>query len=117
MVNFLYDGEIHCEKESDSLNVIENSQKIFGFPENLDLSYPDETFFASINNIEAMTITEEVFEDILDDPNAEKVVIIPLRSKDDSSKIVVSDQGKEDNVLDNGEKKISKKRNKSKKVS
>ena len=64
-----------------------------------------------------MTITEEVFEDILDDPNAEKVVIIPLRSKDDSSKIVVSDQGKEDNVLDNVEKKISKKRNKSKKVS
>jgi uncharacterized Zn-finger protein len=99
------------------LKVIENLQKIFGFSRNLDLSYPNETFFASATNIEAMTITEEVFEDILDDPNAEKVVIIPLRSKDDSSKVVVSDQGKENNVLDNGEKKVSKKKKKSKKIS
>ena len=30
--------------------------------------------------------------------------------------IVVSDQGKEDNVLDNGEKKVSKKKKKSKKI-
>jgi len=117
LVNFLYDGEIHCENESDSLKVIENLQKIFGFPGNLDLSYPNQTFFTSVNNIEAMTITEEVFEDILDDPNAEKVVIIPLRSKNESSKLVVIDQGKEDNVLDNGEKKVSKKKKKSKKNS
>ena len=104
LVNFLYDGEIHCENESDSLKVIENLQKIFGFPENLDLSYPNQTFFASVTNIEATTITEEVFEDIQDDPNAEKVVIIPLRSKDESSKLDANDQGKEDNVLDKVEK-------------
>ena len=116
-MNFLYDGEIHCEKESESLKIIENLQKIFGFPENLDLSYQNEAFFDSVNNIEAMAITEEVFEDILDDPNAEKVVIIPLRSRDVSGELVVNDQGKEDNVLDNGEKKVSKKKKKSKKTS
>ena len=100
LVNFLYDGEIHCKKESDSLKVIENLQKIFGFPRNLDLGYPNETFFASVNNIE----TEEVFEDILDDPNSEKVVIIPLRSKDVSGKLDANDQGKEDNILEKVEK-------------
>ena len=105
-MNFLYDGEIHCKKESDSLKVIENLQKIFGFPRNLDLGYPNETFFASVNNIE----TEEVFEDILDDPNAEKVVIIPLRSKVVRGKNVPNYQGKEDNVLDNVENKVWKKK-------
>ena len=96
-MNFLYDGEIHCEKESDSLKVIENLQKIFGFPRNLDLSYPNATFFTSVNNIEAMTIKEEDLKDILDDP------------------LIVNDQGKEDNVLDNGEKEVSEKKKKSKK--
>ena len=117
LVNFLYDGEIHCENESDSLKVIENLQKIFGFPRNLDLCYPNQTFFASVTNIEAMTITEEVFEDILDDPNAEKVDIISLMRKDESSGLVATDQGKEDNVLDNGEKNVPKKKKKSKKIS
>ena len=115
LVNFLSDGEINCENETDLLKVIENLQKIFGFPENLDLSYQNETFFDSVNNIEAMTITGEVFEDILDDPNAEKVVIIPLRSKDVRGKHVANYQGKEDNVLDNGEKEVSEKKKKSKK--
>jgi uncharacterized Zn-finger protein len=64
-----------------------------------------------------MTITEEVFEDILDNPNAEKVVIIPLRSRDVSGELVVNDQGKEDNVFDNGEKKVSRKKKKSRKIS
>ena len=58
LVNFLYDGEIHCDK--DSLKIIENLQKIFGFPRNLDLNDPNETFSTSVNDIEAMTITEEV---------------------------------------------------------
>ena len=51
-----------------------------------------------------MTITEEVFEDILDDPNAEKVVIIPLRSTDISVELDANDQGKENDVLDKVEK-------------
>ena len=63
LVNFLYDGEIHCEKESDSLKVIENLQKIFGFPENLDLSYPNQTFFTSVTGrslSEALVFAEHV---------------------------------------------------------
>ena len=118
LVNFLYDGEIHCEGESESLKIIENLQKIFGFPRNLNLDLDqDATFFNTVDNIEAMTITEEVFEDILDDPNAENVVIIPVRRKDARGELIVSDQGKEDNVLDNDKKKVSKKNKKSKKIS
>ena len=108
LVNFLYDGEIHCGEESDSLKIIENLQKIFGFQRNLDMNYPNETVSTSVNNIEAMTIKEEVFENILDESNAEKIVIIPLRSKDVIGNPVETDQGKEDNgLLDNGEKKVS----------
>jgi len=99
LVNFLYDGEIHCKGESDSLKMIENLQKIFGYPRNLDLDYRNET---SVDNIETMTITEELNENILDDPNAGRIVIIPLRSK---------------KVLDNVEKKVSEKKKKSKKIS
>ena len=99
LVNFLYDGEIHCKGESDSLKMIENLQKIFGYPRNLDLDYRNET---SVDNIETMTITEELYENILDDPNAGKIVTIPLRSK---------------KVLDNVEKKVSEKKKKSKKIS
>ena len=32
LVNFLYDGEIHCENEIDSKKIQENLEKIFGFP-------------------------------------------------------------------------------------
>ena len=71
LVNFLYDGEIHCKEESDSLKIIENLEKIFGFPRNLDLNYPNETFSTIANNIETMAIIEEAFEDIVDDPNYE----------------------------------------------
>ena len=70
LVNFLYDGEIHCKEESESLKIIENLQNIFGFPRNLDLNYHNETFSASVDNIEAITTTEEVVENILDEPNA-----------------------------------------------
>ena len=36
LVNFLYDGEIHCaRKEFDSLKILENLRKIFGFGKNL----------------------------------------------------------------------------------
>ena len=54
LVNFLYDGEIHCEIESDSLKIIENLQKIFGFPKNFDLDLDrDETFSNTVNIIES----------------------------------------------------------------
>ena len=67
LVNFLYDGEIHCEEESESLKIIENLQNIFGFQRNLVLNYyPYEAFFPSDNNIEAIKVTEEVSENILD---------------------------------------------------
>ena len=53
LVNFLYDGEIHCKEESETLKIIENLQKIFGFQRNLGLIYPNGALFTSNNNIEA----------------------------------------------------------------
>ena len=57
------------------------SKEIIKFFKNLDLSYLNETFTTSVDNMKAMTITEQLHENVLDDPNAEKIVIIPLRSK------------------------------------
>ena len=79
LVNFLYDGEIHCEKES--LKIIENLQKIFGFQRNLDLIYPNEALFTSDNIIEAITAREEVFENILDNSDVQEIVIIPVEEE------------------------------------
>lgn len=42
LVNFLYDGEIHCENETESLKIQENLSKIFGFSENLSFNNPNE---------------------------------------------------------------------------
>ena len=69
---------------------------------------PNETVTVStsVNDIEAMTITgwtitEKEFENIPDVLNAEKIVLISIRSKDRGSKIAESDQRKD---LDNAEK-------------
>ena len=35
LVHFLYDGEIHCNEEFDSIRILDNLTKIFGFPKNL----------------------------------------------------------------------------------
>jgi hypothetical protein len=35
LVHFLYDGEIHCNEEFDTIRVLDNLTKIFGFPYNL----------------------------------------------------------------------------------
>ena len=95
LVNFLYDGEIHCEEESESLKIIENLQNIFGFQRNLVLNYyPKEAFFTSDNNIEAITVTEEILENIPDNSNPQDIVIIP----DVSDNLVAIDQDKESKV-------------------
>ena len=59
----------------------------------LDLSYSNETFTTSVDNMEAMTITEQLHENFLDDPNTEK---IPLRSEKVKGKRFSTS-----NVLDN----------------
>ena len=42
IVNFLYDGEIQCQDESESIKIQENLNKIFGFPKNLNLFASDQ---------------------------------------------------------------------------
>ena len=67
LVNFLYDGEIHCEEEFDSLKILENLNKILGFPRNIPMNAPNDLISGvlSMDNItESLTITEEVFENI-----------------------------------------------------
>ena len=113
MVNFLYDGEIHGKEESESLKIIENLQNIFGFQRNLVLNYyPYEVLFPSDNNIEAIAVTKEVSENILDNSDFQDVVIIPPRSKDVSDDLVAIDQGKEDK----GNGKVSENKKAPKKI-
>ena len=93
LVNFLYDGEIHCEKETDALTIIDNLRKIFDFPRNLNLKYQNEAFFTSDNNSEAITVTEEVSENILDNSDVQEIVIIPVKEEQfDQGKDIYTDQ-------------------------
>ena len=67
LVNFLYDGEIHCEEEFDSLNILENLNKIFGFSKNLAMKMvmpidPISEVFLKFKITEPVNITAEAFE-------------------------------------------------------
>jgi hypothetical protein len=61
LVNFLYDGEIHCEEEFDSLKILENLNKIFGFSNDLTMKMPNDPIyevFPNLNVTEPVAITE-----------------------------------------------------------
>ena len=67
LVNFLYDGEIHCEEEFDSLKILENLNKIFGFSKNLAMKMPNSPnseVLPMLNATESVAITEEAFENM-----------------------------------------------------
>jgi len=67
MVNFLYDGEIHCEEEFDSLKILENLNKIFGFSNNLAMKMPIDPIsevFPKLKITEPVKITEQAFEEM-----------------------------------------------------
>mgnify|MGYP001317327713 FL=1 len=66
LVNFLYDGEIHCEEEFDSLKVLENLNIIFGFSKNLVMKVPNDQNFAveMLNVTELVAITNKAFENM-----------------------------------------------------
>ena len=114
MVNFLCDGEIQCKEESESLKIIENLQNIFGFQRNLVLTYyQNEALFTSDNNIEAITVTEEVLENIPNNSDPDNIVIIPSRSNDVRDNLVAIDHGKENE----GDGKVSEKKKTPKKMS
>ena len=49
LVNFLYDGEIQYQSQNDSIKILENLSKIFGFPENLNLNDINQTLFINQN--------------------------------------------------------------------
>ena len=67
LVNFLYDGEIHCEEEFDSLKILENLNKIFGFSKHLAMKMPNNSIsevFPILIVTELVAITEETFENM-----------------------------------------------------
>ena len=66
LVNFLYDGEIHCQEEFDSLKVLENLNIIFGFSKNLVMKVPNDQNFAveMLNVTELVAITNKAFENM-----------------------------------------------------
>ena len=76
LVLFLYSGVINCENELDSLNILENLDKVFGYhPKNLVRNNPNGTIFThSSTEIENNSNAEEAFENMLeDDANANQV--------------------------------------------
>ena len=70
LVNFLYDGEIHCDNETDSHKIFDNLHKIYGFPQNMHLQCQENNLNDYSNDpsickvIEAYTMTHEAFENI-----------------------------------------------------
>ena len=44
LVRFLFQGEIYCENEAEALLVLENLEKIFGYPEKLNMNHPNTVF-------------------------------------------------------------------------
>ena len=87
LVNFLYDGEIHCaEEELDSLKILENISKIFGFDENLSFqnhceeSSQDESFCSSTNT-ENLGGKEEGLDNIVVIPIVKSINPIKSRRK------------------------------------
>ena len=52
LVNFLYDGEIQCLNQNDSIKIQENLSKIFGFPENLSLNDLNQTLLINQKEVQ-----------------------------------------------------------------
>jgi len=75
LVNFLYDGEIRCKDEKDSLKILENLNKLFGFDESLDFRNNYEEPFQADESFCSSTDTEVLgdMEEALDN-----VVVIPI---------------------------------------
>ena len=66
-MNFLYYGEIHCEKEFDSLKILEDLNKIFFFSKNLAIKMPNDPIakvFSNLNVTQPVTITEKAFKNM-----------------------------------------------------
>ena len=42
LVQFLYDGEIHCDNENEYHEINNNLNKIFGFPDNMYFQYQEK---------------------------------------------------------------------------
>ena len=51
---------VHCEEEFDSLKILENLNKIFGFSKNLANKMPNDPI-AKVNVTQPIAITEEAF--------------------------------------------------------
>ena len=75
LVNFLYDGEIRCKEEKESLKILENLNKLFGFDESLDFQNNHEEPFQADESFCSSTDTELLGdkEEALDN-----VVVIPI---------------------------------------
>ena len=52
LVNFLYDGEIQCHSQNDSIKIQEDLSKIFGFPENLSLNDLNQTLLINQKEVQ-----------------------------------------------------------------
>ena len=73
-MNFLYDGEIQCHSQNDSIKIQENLSKIFGFPENLNLNDIDQKLLNNQNG----SLGEEITGTLNNNVNPNNIAEIML---------------------------------------
>ena len=90
LVNFLYDGEIHCNDETASHKIFDNLHKIFGFPQNMHLQCQESSLDEYSNDPSICKVIEGFIEDFENITNESSSEIIPLK-QDKQVKVVPSD--------------------------
>ena len=75
LVNFLYDGEIQCHSQNDTIKIQENLCKIFGFPQNLNLNDLDQTLMNNQNGSQGEDITKAVNNNLIPNDTVETMLV------------------------------------------
>ena len=75
LVNFLYDGEIQCQSQNDSIKIQENLSKIFGFPKNLNMNDFGQTSMNNQNCSQDEDITGAVNNNLVPNETVETMLL------------------------------------------
>ena len=75
LVKFLYDGKIQCHSQNNCIKILENLIKIFGFPENLNLSDLDQTLLNNQNGSQGEDIVGALNNNVTQNDTAETILL------------------------------------------
>jgi len=107
IVNFLYFGEVQCEDVFESFNVQEDLNKMFGFPECLNLddqmtSLSNDPFLTSIIDLNDFDLNKETIDNMADELN---IYVNPV----DMNKNVMKSSGMNKHSTSNNIEKLKEK--------